>query len=472
MTLLTSSLISPSTAKLLSYFSHNKLHAYPPTEAKAEAPTYVTIVMRKDGTPTIQNQSTVVPKSGERSAKQRKMILSHFLPRLGSLNANPPRPVSSPSQTRTGRLQRLPYELVIHILGYLDYRTLLALSRTSQSMYRLAHQEHQGLWQTLFRHDFPLLAREETPSAYRLYKNHFELRKRWQQGHVKTRYLTGHEDSIYCLVWWGQHQIISGSRDRSIKCWDLNAAEPLQITKTHHEGSVLCLRMATDGSFLVSGSSDATCLVWSLPALEPQQRLRGHTGGVLDICLVQDHIVSSSRDNTIRVWHRSTGEEIRRLVGHAGPVNALAAQGAHVVSASGDTTVRLWDLASGQCLKTFHGHTRGLACVKLEGHFVYSGGQDNKLKVWDIRSGQCVASMAGHTDLIRTIDTCAGKVVTGSYDRTIKVWDAQSNRCLLSFQSGHSSWIFNCLLSTTKIISAGQDKKIMVLDFGHGLTLA
>lgn len=81
--------------------------------------------------------------------------------------------------------------------------------------------------------------------------------------------------------------------------------------------------------------------------------------------------------------------------------------------------------------------------------------------------------------------------MSGSYDRTLRVWDAKENKCLLSFQSGHSSWIFNCLLSRTKIIryksvlcmcvclyviynplynnSAGQDKRIMVLDFGYGL---
>lgn len=424
--------------------------------------------MRKDGTPTIKCST-----NGRRYSspvKQRKMILSNLLPRLANHHQQQTTKVQRKTDGGSKRLQELPHELIIKILFYLDYKSLLALSRTSQQLYRLSHSDHNMLWQSIFQTDFNLTQPQMTP-YYQLYKNHFELQRRWRQGQVKTRYLTGHEDSIYCLVWLGSHHIISGSRDRSIKCWNLDSANPLQLTKTHHEGSVLCLRLSADQAFLVSGSSDSTCLVWSLPHLEPERRLRGHTGGVLDICLVKHYIVSSSRDSTIRVWEKNTGEELRRLVGHAGPVNALASQDMHVVSASGDTTVKLWDIETGQCLRTFQGHTRGLACVKLEGNFVYSGGQDNKLKMWDVRTGQCLSSLTGHTDLIRTIDTCEGKVVTGSYDRTIKVWDSKQNKCVLSFQSGHSSWIFNCLLNRTKIISAGQDKKIMVLDFGQGLTL-
>ncbi|KAG0747892.1 hypothetical protein G6F57_006205 [Rhizopus arrhizus] len=460
MTILTSSLIPPSTAKLLSYFSNNKLHVHQYRNQKGEqvivnTPTYVTIVMRKDGTPTIKSTSNYSSSSSGGSSsgkrysppKQRKLILSNLIPRLSSHHQqNNCKKINTAKKAESTsgdvrRFQELPHELIIHILFYLDYKSILTLSRASKQFYTLSHKNHNLLWQSIFQYDFNLHQQSITP-YYQLYKNHFELHKRWRHGHVRTKYLTGHDDSIYCLVWLGKHHIISGSRDKSIKVWNLhNTTCPLQLTRIHHEGSVLCLRLSKDNLSLVSGSSDSTCFIWSLPTLLPEKRLVGHTGGVLDICLVKNYIISSSRDSTIRVWDKHTGHELRRLTGHAGPVNALGSQGTQVVSASGDTTIKLWDIETGQCLRTFNGHTRGLACIKLDGCFIYSGGQDNKLKIWDIQTGQCISSLSGHSDLIRTIDT---------------------------FEVSYSDITANL---NTYVSSAGQDKRIMVLDFGYDLTL-
>lgn len=317
--------------------------------------------------------------------------------------------ILSPIQkNETDRLQQLPTEIITQILLYLDLVSVQRVSQTCRQFNRICGHKNHYLWQTLFHADFliPKKRPDSTP-YYELYKSHFELDKRWKNGQVTTRYLTGHDDSVYCLVWAGKDQIVSGSRDWSIKLWDLSkpkSESPLVLTKTQHEGSVLCLRVSPDMSFIVSGSSDATCLIWSLPDFTPKQRLEGHTGGVLDVCVLDNYIVSSSRDTTIRVWDMS-GREVRRLVGHSGPVNALGSHEDRVVSASGDATIKLWNIVTGDCLRTFTGHTRGLACVKFDGALIYSGGQDNKLKVWDSKTGECVSTLSGHSDLIRTIDS-------------------------------------------------------------------
>ncbi|KAG2194932.1 hypothetical protein INT46_007132 [Mucor plumbeus] len=515
MTLLTPSLITPTTSKLLSYLSfnsstNNKPHAQSSSSKSSDIPTYITIVMRKDGTPTTKclnpNNTNQQPQLSRPSLlltrrrrssfsssqclssppKQRRLMISSFIPRF---NVSPRRTSSNNSissynsinNTLVGeqttivtadyliasqpRFLNLPSELNMKILMLLDYKSLLNLAQSCKQLFQLCHRNHHYLWQTLFHADHAMkITKPVILPYYDLYKNHHELSRRWKKGHVNTRYLTGHDDSVYCLVWVGPNLIVSGSRDRSIKLWNLSKQkDALILTKTHHDGSVLCLRASSDMTWMVSGSSDSTCLIWSLPDFEPKNRLIGHAGGVLDICIVDDMIVSSSRDSTIRVWDKNQGTEIRRLVGHAGPVNALGSYGGLVVSASGDTTLKLWDIATGNCLKTFVGHTRGLACVRFDGDLIYSGGQDNKLKVWDVQSGKCISTLTGHSDLIRTIDS-----FQASPNISI-LWDIKENKCLLSFQSGHSSWIFNCLSNRTKIISAGQDKRIMVLDFGHNL---
>ncbi|KAI9473837.1 MAG: WD40-repeat-containing domain protein [Benjaminiella poitrasii] len=551
MTLVAPSLISPTATKLLSYLSFSSINKPDDDDSSSSSsshkssdvtPTYITIVMRKDGTPTTKrldptqqhqliSSGRIRPRRPSFSSatlhyqpqpisppKQRRLMFSSFISRfhhktlsrkhsknsIHDIQCNQTEPNTKDNcyqpqdnfldshyendilsntrlsvsktqrQTNVKRLlEQLPTELTIKIVMFLDCTSVLKLGQTCKQFHRLCHGGHQHLWQTLFYRDHRVaqkatIARGPLPAYYDLYKNHRQLKYRWRQGRVETRYLTGHEDSVYCLIWLDHERIISGSRDRSIKIWDLQRGE--MMTRTEHDGSVLCLRVSSDLTFLVSGSSDSTCLIWSLPQLEPCQRLEGHLGGVLDVAIVKDvYIVSSSRDATIRVWDRRSGVELRRLMGHAGPVNALGSYGSLVVSASGDTTLKLWDVETGHCLRTFVGHTRGLACVKFDGQFIYSGGQDNKLKVWNAHSGHCLSTLDGHSDLIRTIDSFENMVVSGSYDKTLRVWDVAENKCLLSFQSGHSSWIFNCLLNRSKIISAGQDKRIMVLDFGYDL---
>lgn len=264
------------------------------------------------------------------------------------------------------------------------------------------------LWKILLEMHFGKICPRPTTTtkvdAFKLYRNHFTLSKRWKTGTAKTRYLNGHRDGVYCIVRY-QDYLISGSRDTSIKVWDLRTNECI-ATRSFHMGSVLCLRVSNLSSWMVSGSSDSTCVIWQdLPNLKVVAQLRGHTSGVLDVCIVQDTwIVSASRDGSVRVWDKQSGKEVRQLLGHRGPVNALQEYRSNqVVTASGDCTLKLWDVVTGKCIRTFEGHTQGLACARVDGRYLYSGGLDTFLRIWDIETGACLSTMDAHDQLVRTV---------------------------------------------------------------------
>jgi hypothetical protein len=100
MTLLAPSL--PTTSKLFSYlsFNNNSNKTYASTSNKSpELPTYITIVMRKDGTPTTKcsnslSQPPTRPLTRRRRSsfsssqclssppKQRRLMISSFIPRF------------------------------------------------------------------------------------------------------------------------------------------------------------------------------------------------------------------------------------------------------------------------------------------------------------------------------------------------------------------------------------------------------
>lgn len=309
----------------------------------------------------------------------------------------------------------------------------------------------------------------------------------------------------------GRHKIISGSRDRTIRVWDMHTLEcrlvigPPDVAADrarlvvdaagaamhfamsadnvreceshpafvsfgeHHNASVLCLQY--DAEMLVTGSSDATCIVHDVAGgYRPVRRLRHHTAAVLDLAFDARHIVTCSKDISICVWDRRTGAMLRQLRGHAGPVNAVQMRGNTIVSCSGDFRVKLWNIDTGKNIREFVGHTKGLACSQFsdDGRYVASAGNDKTVRIWDANTGKCLREVRAHDNLVRSlhIDSVSGRLVSGSYDTDIKVWDMGTGRQLLDFPRWHASWVLSAKSDYRRIVSTGQDPKILIMDFG------
>lgn len=242
--------------------------------------------------------------------------------------------------------------------------------------------------------------------------------------------------------------------------------------QTHHKASILCLQY--DENILVTGSSDSTCIVYDMHGgYRPIRRLRHHVAAVLDLCFDDKHIVTCSKDISICVWDRATGNLLKQLRGHNGPVNAVQMRGNTIVSCSGDFRVKLWNIETGKQIREFQGHTKGLACSQFseDGRYVASAGNDKVIRIWDANTGECLREMRAHESLVRSlhIDSVSGRLVSGSYDTDIKVFDMESGRQLLDFPRWHASWVLSAKSDYRRIVSTGQDPKILVMDFGAGI---
>lgn len=240
----------------------------------------------------------------------------------------------------------------------------------------------------------------------------------------------------------------------------------------HHDASILCLQY--DDKILATGSSDATCIIYDITAgYRPIMRLKRHTAAVLDLAFDDKHIVTCSKDISICVWDRATGALIHQLRGHNGPVNAVQMRGNTIVSCSGDCRVNLWNIDTGKSIRQFVGHTKGLACSQFseDGRYVASAGNDKVIRIWDANTGECVREMSAHTNLVRSlhIDSISGRLISGSYDADMKVWDMESGRQLLDFPKWHTSWVLSAKSDYRRIVSTGQDPKILIMDFGAGV---
>ncbi|KAI8054926.1 WD40-repeat-containing domain protein [Gilbertella persicaria] len=270
-----------------------------------------------------------------------------------------------------------------------------------------------------------------------LYKNRFEIQKRWLSGSCKvekfppdsTRMADMHSEGIYCIQ-FDKHKLVTGSRDRTIKIWDL-ATATCKLQLSGHEGSVLCLQY--DDRHVVSGSSDSTVIIFDIETGRVLRTLTGHQDSVLGIRIVKEKcILSCSKDRTLRLWDRDTGELIRVFQGHRAAVNAAQCKDNRIVSASGDRSIKIWDLDTGECLKDLTGHTRGVACVEFDGKHIVSGSSDQTIKVWDALTGECIYTLFGHTELVRAIqlDSAASLIISGCYNGQLKIWSLSEGRLI------------------------------------------
>ncbi|CAG8958275.1 hypothetical protein HYFRA_00000630 [Hymenoscyphus fraxineus] len=265
-----------------------------------------------------------------------------------------------------------------------------------------------------------------------------------------------HQECIYTIQHCGKY-LVSGSRDQTLRIWNLNTQRLVRSPLRAHSGSVLCLQFDADPEedLIVSGSSDATVVLWRFSTGQIIQRLRkAHRESVLNVKFDKRVLITCSKDKTIKIFNRRSihpGDTkfpgssnavdpvptylnnyglnpsptaglipaytlIGCLEGHHAAVNAVQIHGDEIVSASGDRTVKVWNWKDQKLTKTLIGHTKGIACVQYDGRRIVSGSSDNEVKVFDRVSGVEVASLRGHSHLVRTVQAGFGDLPYSTED--------------------------------------------------------
>ena len=222
-------------------------------------------------------------------------------------------------------------------------------------------------------------------------------------------------------------KIAIGWNDGKIQLWDPKTGKALSTLEGHvmsadmpddphvlgfmPEGpQVLALAFSLDGTRLASGSRDKTVRLWDINTHESMS-LEKHTGwtNVLAFSPNGKMLASGSVDKTVQLWNTTTGEPLATLTGHANGITALAFSddGTTLASASADGAIRFWQTGTGASLPPhITGHTESVRAATFfqESSTLVSVAFNGEITFWNPKTPQkSTVHTAGHQDWLATL---------------------------------------------------------------------
>lgn len=362
-----------------------------------------------------------------------------------------------------------------------------------------------------------------------LYKQRYRLERNWDKGSFRNFRLPhnnfpeeGHTECVYTLQ-FSQKYLVSGSRDKSVRVWDLDRQRLKMPPLLGHNGSVLCLQFddSPKTDLIISGSSDSDVIIWRFSTGKMIKRLyQAHREPVLNLQFDDRYLITCSKDHTIKLWNMSETSptdsdypnrnktrnasypdhivsiedmqnnpnmlhpsepllkftHLMTFSGHGAAVNAIHMCGNFIVSASGDRKIMLWDIKEGTQARVFSGHTKGIACVQFDGRRIVSGSNDKTVRIFDSATGAQVALLNSHSHLVRTVQAEFGDmfesddiVEAEARDNDRMLIDAEINGVQSTDTTSSRHFVFGAKLPPggggnrwSKIVSGSYDQTVMI----------
>lgn len=243
----------------------------------------------------------------------------------------------------------------------------------------------------------------------------------------------GHTDKVYSLIKSvRQDQIISSSRDNTIKIWDVNQ-QTLQLEIVLPEGDLTEFFEASDGS----------------------------------------QIVATSRQGKLFSFDRNTGDILHSIQAHSGTINKLeeSMNGLYIISTSKDGSIKIFDINSLELISEKRAFGQNIIYIQdtSEANIISASRNGQKIIIWDIQTGQTVMKSQHLADqkIFTSLEDSTGtsEVFAGDEDGTIYIVDKKTGKHKQSIQH-HTDRIsgLKTFNSGTYLLSASHDSSIKLFN--------
>lgn len=284
--------------------------------------------------------------------------------------------------------------------------------------------------------------------------------------------LRGHGDEITATVGLSAKTLVSASKDRTLRVWDLTDDRP-SASSPGHDGPVTALLFTEDG--LMSGSADGSLRIWG-PGGDQRDALNLQSGQIWD--LKSGHngtFAAATQAGRVLIGRLQSGVMV--LSGHTDEVKAVGtlADG-RVLSADKSGTVIVWEQRNRRWQATrigapvIPGNVNSIAVVGT--HHVALAHGASEITVLDVDTGT-MRQLSGHK--LSTYAVAAGPsstILSGGSDCTARVWSAATGQCLWVYREHAADVSALGALDDRLIASGAGDGSVHIWNGGDGNTLA
>ncbi|XP_060883068.1 F-box/WD repeat-containing protein 9 [Labrus mixtus] len=242
---------------------------------------------------------------------------------------------------------------------------------------------------------------------------------------------SGHIAQVNSVLLMGEGTVLAtGSRDRNVKLWDLQAGSGATLLHTlggqgdfsTHRGWVWCLSAL--GHQLASGGFDSTVRLWDLQAGGAKMGLIRAGAAVLCLSYQADVLLAGTFDKRVNMYDpRAAQPLVKSICLHGNAVMCMAADDKYIIAGSKGCTVAVYDRRAGKELKKLK-LSSYLQSMSYRGCEVWAGDNSGMIHAFSMQAGTLKPISkfdVGHRAMITGIHRSAGSLYTCSTDCTVKV---------------------------------------------------
>jgi len=296
-----------------------------------------------------------------------------------------------------------------------------------------------------------------------------------------------HKSAKYLHRWWPHQGHVRRMRVSPDGKWVLSYGDNLLIETSvatgeprirwdRHRGTVQAAAFLPTGGRVVSGSIDETLRVWDVANGKTVRVIEGARLGAFSVAVSPDgkRIAAGCKDGVIREFAAADGKLLRELKGHRGWVRAIAytPDGCRLLSTADDGSVRGWDLDKAEPVVRLEGHRGGVLAVAVspDGRLALSGGRDGTVRLWDLTARKQVWSTEAHRGWVNAVLFVGdgGQAMSGGRDGLVSRWDVRTGKVVAALN--HGAWIKSlaCSPDGKRAWSAGDDGAVVGWDLQTG----
>lgn len=290
---------------------------------------------------------------------------------------------------------------------------------------------------------------------------------------------TGHSNAVLSLDVLNE-LMVTGSKDRTAKIWDLNTSEEV-LSLSQHKRDVTVVKFCPSRN-VVYTVYQSTIKIWDLRQGSVVKTLSSglfHSVGeasIMDLDLNKDGtVLYSAIGNTVKIIDLKTYSTLGKLTGHTGAVTCLlvADTGHHhdnVITGSKDHYVKIFEVvdevASSQVPRQNlePPHYDGVQSLAMKGNHLFSGSRDNTIKKWNFSNHDLEQHFTyAHKDWVTSLDFVPNSDVLISGDRrgVLKLWHVDTCKPLGDI-TAHGKSINAIKCNSNCVFTASSDRLVRI----------